>query len=215
VTRTLVRAVAFALASIVGAVTCGAAAARAAETFYSPEVAGIDSTCNGSRAKAAPSDVIRVARFPSGSGMGPWQLADASAISRVENAPGFTSGEFVTLVLDRGAIVSADLVDDDVSSGKVLAHAWCFIGGKLSRATSDVTLPARADGYRRTRYYGDDVEQPIAEVMLQKGTDSKSYKPPPKELDAVLVTVPYARPTDLPFYDVLAAVRAGTLARLK
>jgi hypothetical protein len=188
--------------------------ALADDSFYSPVVTGIDKVCDAYRPHAKREDVVRLARI--GTSDAPWMVTDEATSARVQEAPTFVAGDFVTIVLDRGAIVSADSADVDTASGHVIVHAWCFIGGKLSRATTDYAPTRdRAVGYRRTRYYGDDLDEPLAEIMNERGFVGKTYAPPPKEIDALLVVEPDARPTDLPFYAAFALERKGALPHVK
>ncbi len=188
--------------------------ALAEDAFYSPVVSGIDKVCDAYLPSAKRADVVRLARV--GADDAPWTVADEATSARVQEDSTFVAGDFVTIVLDRGGIVSAASAHVDASSGNIVTHAWCFIGGKLSRATTDFAATVdRGRGYRRTRYYGDDLDQPLAEVMNERGSVGKTYVPPPKEIDAQLVVEPDARPTDLPFYAAFALARKGALPRLK
>jgi hypothetical protein len=188
--------------------------AMADNTFYSPTASGIDKVCDAYRPHATRAAVIRLARI--GAGDATWMVADEGTIARVQEDPKFASGDFVTIVLDGGAIVSADSAHVDASVGHVILHAWCFIGGKLSRATVDYAPTFdRGAGYRRTSYYGDDLDQPLLETMNERGSVGKTYVAPPKEIDALLVVEPDARPVNLPFYDAFELERKGALPRLK
>jgi hypothetical protein len=188
-----------------------------------PALAAIETTCNAERVQTRPEDALHLVRLPAqDGGAGAWLLATPAGAANVESAASFRSGDFVTVVFDHAAIVRADLIHDDVTTATVLAHDWCFIGGKLARATADVsfTTTAGADGYRRTRYYGDDLEHPLGETMLEKNDPSspgavKKYAPPAPAVDAILVTEPVARPAGLPFYDAVVAARAGRLPHLR
>ncbi len=199
-------AMAFSLAYPRGAV--------ADDSFYSPVANGIDKVCDAYRPHAKREDVVRLARV--GASDAPWTVTDEATSARVQEDPKFATGDFVTIVLDRGAIVSADSAHVDTASGHAIVHAWCFIGGKLSRATVDYapTLD-RGAGYRRTRYYGDDLDEPLAEFMNERGAVGNTYVPPPKEVDALLVVEPDARPANLPFYDAFELERKGALPHLK
>jgi hypothetical protein len=188
--------------------------AVADNAFYSPTASGIDKVCDAYRPHASRADVVRLARI--GASDAPWTLSDDGTSARVQEDPKFASGDFVTIVLDRGAIVSADSTHVDASIGHVILHAWCFIGGKLSRATVDFAPTFdRGAGYRRTSYYGDDLDQPLFETMNERGSVGKTYVAPPKEIDALLVVEPDARPANLPFYDAFELERKGLLPRLK
>jgi hypothetical protein len=188
-----------------------------------PALATLEATCNAERAQARAEDTLHLVRLPAQDGSaGSWLLATPAGAANVESAASFRSGDFVTVVYDHAAIVRADLIHDDVTTGAVLAHDWCFIGGKLARATADVsfTTTAGADGYRRTRYYGDDLEHPLGETMLEKNDPNapggeKKFVPPAPAVDTILVTEPIARPAGLPFYDAVVAARAGRLPRLR
>jgi hypothetical protein len=188
--------------------------AVADNTIYSPTASGIDKVCDAYRPHATRADVVRLARI--GGSDAPWTLSDEATSARVQEDPKFDSGDFVTIVLDRGAIVSADSAHVDASIGHVIFHAWCFIGGKLSRATVDYAPTFdRGSGYRRTCYYGDDLDQPLVETMNERGSVGKTYVAPPKEIEALLVVEPDARPANLPFYDAFELERKGALPRLK
>ncbi len=207
----------FGAGACVVAVTCSLAFSRLAvadDALYSPVASGIDKVCDAYRPHAKREDVVRLARV--GGDDAPWLAMDEATSARVQEDPKFTAGDFVTIVLDRGAIVSADAAHVETSSGYAIVHAWCFIGGKLSRATVDYAPTRdRGAGYRRTRYYGDDLDEPLAETMNERGSVGKTYVPPPKEIDALLVVEPDARPANLPFYDAFDRERKGTLPRLK
>jgi hypothetical protein len=208
-----------AIGAAFGSVAAPCAAELSAADRLPPAIAAIDATCNAQRAQARPGDALHLVRTPAQDGSpGPWRVATAAVAANVESAASFRSGDFVTIFVDRGAIDGADLIEDDAVTATVLAHDWCFIGGKLARATADISFAttAGADGYRRTRYYGDDLEHPLAETMLEKGVlrGEKSYVAPAHDVDAMLVTQPVARPADLPFYDAVVAARAGRLPRL-
>jgi hypothetical protein len=188
--------------------------ALADDPYYSPVASGIDTVCDAYRPHAKREDVVRLARV--GASDAPWTVTDEATSARVQEDAKFVAGDFVTIVLDRGAIVSADSAHVDASSGHVLLHAWCFIGGKLSRATVDyVSTLENGLEYRRTRYYGDDLDEPLLEATNERGLAKKGYVAPPKEIDALLVVEPDARPVNLPFYDAFELERKGTLPRLK
>lgn len=204
--------VAIAVASI-AFVGCGRAAS-AADAFYSPTIKGIDAVCDAYRPHAKREDVVRLARV--GGIDAPWMVSDEATIVRVRTAPSFVAGDFATVVLDRGAIVAADLSHVDGPTGRVVLHAWCFIGGKLSRGTAEVaTTYDRSAGYRRTAYYGDDLTQPLAGMTSEENVSGKAFVAPPKDVDALLVPEPDARPENLPFYDAFERERKGGLATLK
>jgi len=186
----------------------------AADSTYSPEATAIDNVCNAYRSHAHADDFVRLARV--GGIDAPWMTAGAGAVARAQESSTFVAGDFVTIVLDHGALVSADLSHLDGPTGRIVLHAWCFIGGKLSRASAEVYLTYdRSTGYTKTRYYGDDLDQPLAEYRGEKWSGPKSNGPPSKDIDALLVVEPDAKPPDLPFYDAFQLARKGALPHLK
>jgi hypothetical protein len=211
-----VAAVSVAALSIAASIATWIAPAAAAEpSAYSPATAAIDTTCNADRAKASAADVVRMVRFAAaGDTLGAWRSASDADVSRLAAQTDFAAGELATIVFDRSAVVSADVAHSDSAAASVVTRAWCFIGGKLARATADVTFIVRGDGYRRTRYYGDDLGQPLGETMLEKSPmleklpRGKAFVAPSKDVDAMIAIDPIARPIDLPFYAAAESARA-------
>jgi hypothetical protein len=210
------------LAAVAGAFACASLAAAGpagadGDAALPAAVKGIDAACNAYRKRARPADVIRLARVAEATGsLGGWHVASDAAIERVEDAPGFRAGDFATVVLDRGAVVAADVAHDDGAAETVFERGWCFIGGKLARTTAQrtVTTRERTTGYRRILYFGDDLGQPLDDRIVEVDAPGTTFVPPSNDVLALLVTEPAARPSDLPIADAIAAARAGTLPHL-
>jgi len=195
--------IAFALALILG----NSAAAGAGVT-YDPMARGIDRVCNAFVPSAAPRDVVELARVPGNDGSVPiWRRSDAATKARLQSAPDAPAADFARIVFDRGGIVFADTVHVDARATGTETRTWCFVGGRLSRATIEIFDAAADAGWRRWLYYGDDVSSPLSEdiapVAPGKLPDPRARPP----MDMLFIDA-FATPTKLPFYDPAIAALA-------
>jgi hypothetical protein len=197
--------------AVLAAFSFGSASASAA-TPYDPAAASIDRVCNAYVPSAAKRDVVTLARLATHDGSVPrWNRSDGSTNERREAAPDFSGGDFATVVFQRRSIVVADTVHVDAPGGEVQTRTWCFIGGKLSRATSENVDPVAGFGWRRTLYYGDDLEKPLSESVNQFAVRQAPDPHARAPLDALGIDA-VATPAKLPFFDVAVAAH-GTMHR--
>jgi hypothetical protein len=141
---------------------------------------------------------VYLIRIGDGSGgFGPWQRTSPALESRLENEKFFHGDEFAT-VREGVAILAASVVHHSIVTPRVRTEAWCFIGGKLSRATVDTVDPDTSVEWRRTQYFDHDVDLPTFEVNGAINMNGTGPVPKPSP-DAVAITQ-YKTPADLPFY---------------
>jgi hypothetical protein len=202
-----------ALAVCLGLGSGSALPARAAQDpNYSPIAHGIDLVCNAYRPKASPKDIVYLRRAIAADGTaGPWQRTpdDLDAFVQAANAP--PASDFATIVADHGAVVSANVVHADSALFTRETRAWCFIGGKLSRTTIDTVDTKLSFGWRRTRYYGDDLETPLVDWIAEESPTAAPMKPLKDAPTATLIVETYATPEKLPFYDDYRAAVAKSV----
>ncbi len=169
---------------------------------YSPVAHGIDVVCNAYRPNAKPADIVFLRRSIGADGTaGPWQRSadDLDAVLQAADAP--PASDFATIVTDHGGIVAASVVHAVTAAFERDTRAWCFIGGKLSRTTIDTVDTRTSFGWRRTRYYGDDLDEPLVDWIAEESPTAKPMKPLKDAPVATLVVDAYGTPDKLPFFD--------------
>jgi hypothetical protein len=207
VIRPFVCAALFAGALVSAVVAPGANAAQ--DPNYSPIAHGIDLVCNAYRPNAKPTDIVYLRRSIASDGTAAaWQRTpdDLDAFVQVSNAP--PASDFATIVTDHGSVVSANVVHADSALFTRETRAWCYIGGKLSRTTIDLVDTKTSLGWRRTRYYGDDLDAPLVDWIAEESPTAQPMKPLKDAPTATLVVGTYATPDKLPFYDAYRAISA-------
>lgn len=185
------------------------AGSASAATPFDPTAQGIDRVCNAYVPSAAARDVVTLARVATHDGSAPrWNRSDVATNERLQAADDFSGADFATVVFERRSIVVADTVHVDAPGGETQTRAWCFIGGKLSRATSENVDPVAGFGWRRTLYFGDDLAKPLSEAVTEfaarRAPDPRAKAP----LDALGIDA-VATPVKLPFADVAVAAHAA------
>ncbi len=195
---------------------------------------GIDGLCDFYLPKAAPADVIYLARSITGGTPGTWErttAASAAAVAPVPpptpartatdtatpNAAGgalaesqTTAGrDTVTIVRDHGSIVWARELRVTTAPATTEDRDWCYIGGKLSRTTLNLVLGDPSATWHRRRYYGDDLEDPLTQWTELNGAPPRPRKDPkPAQLSTPDA---YGTPDKLPFFAAYEALASSAL----
>jgi hypothetical protein len=91
--------------------------------------------------------------------------------------------------------------------------AWCFEGGKLSRATTETIDVANQMEWRHTQYFDTDPDAPAADVIYSTPLAGRPG-PAPKPSPAAIAIDRYHTPADLPFYNAYKSAAAGKLPML-
>jgi hypothetical protein len=168
---------------------------------------GIDVVCNAYRPSAKPADIVFLKRALGVDGSpGVWKRTPDDLDADLQSPDAPPGIDFATIVTDHGSIVSANVVHAITATSVRETRAWCFIGGKLSRTTIDTIDTRTSFGWRRTRYYDDDLTAPLVDLIVEEspiGTPPKPIKDAPT---ATLIVEPYGTPDKLPFYDAYAAM---------
>jgi hypothetical protein len=191
----------------------GPAAAEPSGNYWATQH-GIDGLCNSYRPNAKPADIVFLKRALGVDGSpGTWMRTpdDLDADLAAPDAP--PGLDFATIVTDHGAIVSANVVHAVTSTFVRETRAWCFIGGKLSRTTIDTIDTRTSFGWRRTRYYDNDLQTPLIDTIAEEYPTLKPPKPVKDAPVATLTVEPYATPDKLPFYDAYRAAVAKAPAK--
>ncbi len=150
---------------------------------------------------------VYLVRLGDGSGgFGPWQRTSPALESGIENAKTFHGDDFLT-VREGPAIFAATVVHHSSVTPRIRTEAWCFIGGKVSRASVDTVDPDTGFEWRRIQYFDHDVDLPTFEENVAANANGTGPAPQPSP-DVVAVTK-YKTPADLPFYSDYEAATAN------
>jgi hypothetical protein len=185
---------------------CDPASAEPSGNYWATQH-GIDGVCNAYRPNAKPSDIFFLKRALGIDGSpGVWKRTpdDLDADLQAPDAP--PGVDFVTIVTDHGSIVSANVVHAMTAAYTRETRAWCFIGGKLSRTTIETIDTRTSFGWRRTRYYDDDLTAPLVDLINEESPTVTPPKPLKDAPTATLTVEPYATPDKLPFFDAYTAM---------
>jgi len=188
------------------AVACRPAAAEPSGNYWATQH-GIDGVCNAYRPNAKPSDIVYLKRALGIDGSpGVWKRTPDDLDADLQSPDAPPGIDFVTIVIDHGSVVSANVVHAMTAAYTRETRAWCFIGGKLSRTTIETIDTRTSFGWRRTRYYDDDLTAPIVDLIVE---ESPTITPPIPVKDAPTATLtvePYGTPDKLPFFDAYHAM---------
>jgi len=179
----------------------GPAAAEPSGNYWATQH-GIDGLCNGYRPNAKPADIIFLKRALGVDGSpGVWKRTPDDLDADLQSPDAPPGIDFATIVTDHGSIVSANVVHAVTATSVRETRAWCFIGGKLSRTTIDTIDTRTSFGWRRTRYYDDDLTAPLVDLITEESPTVAPMKPLKDAPIATLTVEPYGTPDKLPFYD--------------
>jgi hypothetical protein len=201
-------------AALIGALVAGGGPIAATADFYSPVAAGIDKVCSPVAGGSASKTTVRLARLDGADGTpGPWLRSSPSLEEHVVNASGFAGGDFA-IVNESVALFTASVTHRDAATATgTQTKAWCFEGGKLSRATTEtIDLPNQTE-WRHTQYFDRDPDAPSADVINTTPLNGRAA-PVPQPSPAVIAIDRYHTPADLPFYNVYKSALAGKLPML-
>jgi hypothetical protein len=175
--------------------------------YYSPVAAGIDKVCSPVARGAASKPAVRLARLDGADGtLGPWLHSNADLEERSIDSPSFHGGDFV-IVNEAPALFTASETHRDAATSLTSPKttAWCFEGGKLSRATFELILPDQQLEFRHTQYFDSDLDEPTADLLQSTSIDAKHKGPVPQPSPSSIAIQRYNTPSDLPFYDAYEA----------
>lgn len=181
--------------------------------YYSPVVEGIDKVCSPAARGIGSKASVRVARLDGADGVpGPWLLSNPDLEERNVDAPAFHGGDFV-IVTEATALFTAAETHRDAAAAQTSPKttAWCFEGGKLSRATFELILPDQQLEFRHTQYFDTDPNTPTADVLQSVSLDGKHKGPIPQPSPTLITIQTYQTPPDLPFYESYKAALAHKL----
>jgi hypothetical protein len=171
--------------------------------YYSPVMSGIDKVCSPVARGTGGKQALRLARLDGADGTpGPWLSSNPDLEERSVNSPAFHGGDFV-IVNEATALLTASETHRDATAAQTSPKttAWCFEGGKLSRATCDVILADQQLEYRRTQYFDSDLDVPNEDLLQSVSIDGKHKSPIPRPTMSLLDIEHYHTPSDLPFYE--------------
>jgi hypothetical protein len=175
---------------------------------------GIDGVCNAYRPNAKPSDIFYLKRALGVDGSpGVWKRTPDDLDADLQSPDAPPGIDFATIVTEHGSIVSANVVHAVTATSVRETRAWCFIGGKLSRTTIDTIDTRTSFGWRRTRYYDDDLTAPLIDVIAEESPTATPPKPVKDAPVATLTVEPYGTPDKLPFFDAYHATLSQTAAK--
>jgi len=191
----------------------GPAAAEPSGNYWATQH-GIDGLCNAYRPNAKPSDIVYLKRALGIDGSpGVWKRTPDDLDADLQSPDAPPGIDFATIVLDHGSIVSANVVHAMTAAYTRETRAWCFIGGKLSRTTIETIDTRTSFGWRRTRYYDDDLTAPLVDLIAEESPTATPPKPVKDAPTATLTVEPYATPDKLPFYDAYTAMVSRPAAK--
>jgi hypothetical protein len=187
----------------------GAPVPLSAAVVFDPAADGIDRVCQAYVTSAAPRDVISLARVDTHDGNVPvWRRSDPAAAARAKKTPDDFGGDFAAVTYTRGGIVFASIAHVEPQGAGIETRTWCFIGGRLSRATVELD-PVNDLAWRRRLYYGDDLDKPFSEYVtpvIPAGSSDPHAKPPSN----MLLVNAFGTPAKLPWYEPANAALTAT-----
>ena len=180
----------------------------AAVVPYSAVRAGIDNACNAP-ATSAVAQTVYLARLDGpANAPGVWQVASADTEEKSVVADRFAGGEFAT-VRARDTVLSAFVVRREPNGDVGRTRNWCFIGGGITRAGSEIVDTTTQIDWHRTQYFDPSLDSSENDIVgsATMTQEAGRKKQPPAPLDRLTIDA-YKSPAELPFYDAYRAARS-------
>ena len=180
---------------LIPAIAATADAARA-EVPYSPVTHNIEEACNALAKDPPGTRKIVLVHVPGVDGSaGTWRRADEKA-QAVSNSGASGSGELAT-VREGNAVLLA--IVTTAAATPPTTRAWCFLGGRLSRADIALPDPDSHIVWRRAEYFQGDVDVPDADIIYRMDMQLSHGKNDTLSKDKLPLDA-YPTPSGLPFY---------------
>ena len=198
---------------VLSALMFAVAPARAAQLRYSTAPAAraaVDGVCDVYNARPKLIRHVALARVHDAHGSGAWKISSDAAVARLA-AGGSIHADFADVFSRDGKIVYATYTRGDVTGGGGGAREYCYINGKLARASTELVDASTDHAISRREYYDPrgvlfaDTGSLVRDIA--KRHDDTVPDPKPPTLDIVA----YPTPPALPFYDAYRAALAGRL----
>jgi len=192
-------------------------AARALEMQRSNAFAmrrSVDAVCDVYNARPHLIRHVQLARIHDGRSLGSWRLSSDAAVAKLVNA-GTLDADFADVYSRDGKVVYATLTQGDASGDGGGAREYCYVNGKLARASTQVVDASVDRSMERKLYYDPsgnlfaDTGVVVRDIEKRRNAVVPTASAPPLDI------VPYSTPSLLPFYTAYRAALAGTLPALR
>jgi hypothetical protein len=175
--------------------------------------AAIDAVCDVYNARPKLIRRVQMARVHQASSAGIWKSSTDDALAKLQSS-GNLNADFADVFSRDDKVVYAILTRGDATGDGGGALEYCYINGKLARASTELVDTSTDHEVSRKLYF--DVRGGLfADTgAMIRDIDKRRNATVPEAYTAPLEIPVYATPAKLPFYDAYRAALAGKLPAL-
>jgi hypothetical protein len=175
--------------------------------------AAIDAVCDVYNARPKLIRRVQMARVRQASSAGIWKSSTDDALAKLQSS-GNLNADFADVFSRDDKVVYAILTRGDATGDGGGALEYCYINGKLARASTELVDTSTDHEVSRKLYF--DVRGGLfADTgAMIRDIDKRRNATVPEAYTAPLEIPVYATPAKLPFYDAYRAALAGKLPAL-
>ncbi len=175
--------------------------------------AAIDAVCDVYNARPNLIRRVQMVRVHGATSAGVWKTSTDDALGKLQSS-GNLNADFADVFSRDGKVVYAIFTRGDVTGDGGGAFEYCYINGKLARASTELVDTSTDHDVSRKLYY--DVRGGLfADTgAMVRDIDKRRNATVPEAYTAPLEIPVYATPPKLPFYDAYRAALAGKLPAL-
>ncbi len=190
---------------------CGAATLKRSTAMK--DRAAIDGVCDVYNARPNLIRRVRMARVHEAASAGVWKTSTDDALAKLQSS-GNLNADFADVFSRDGKVVYAIFTRGDATGDGGGADEYCYINGKLARASTELVDTSTDHEVSRKLYY--DVRGGLfADTgAMVRDIDKRRNATVPEAYTAPLEIPVYATPSALPFYGAYRAALAGKLPAL-
>jgi hypothetical protein len=175
--------------------------------------AAIDAVCDVYNARPNLIRRVQMARVHEATNAGVWKTSSDDALAKLQSS-GNLNADFADVFSRDGKVVYAILTRGDATGDGGGAFEYCYINGKIARASTELVDTSTDHDVSRRLYF--DVRGGLfADTgAVVRDIDKRRNATVPEPYTAPLDIPVYATPTKLPFADAYRAALAGKLPAL-
>ncbi len=175
--------------------------------------AAIDAVCDVYNARPNLIRRVQMARVHEATSAGMWKTSSDDALAKLQSS-GNLNADFADVFSRDDKVVYATLTRGDATGDGGGADEYCYINGKLARASTELVDTSTDHDVSRKLYF--DVRGGLfADTgAMVRDIDKRRNATSPEAYTAPLDIPVYATPAKLPFYAAYRAALAGKLPAL-
>ncbi len=175
--------------------------------------AAIDAVCDVYNARPNLIRRVQMARVHEATSAGMWKTSSDDALAKLQSS-GNLNADFADVFSRDDKVVYATLTRGDATGDGGGADEYCYINGKLARASTELVDTSTDHDVSRKLYF--DVRGGLfADTgAMVRDIDKRRNATVPEAYTAPLDIPVYATPAKLPFYAAYRAALAGKLPAL-